>query len=223
MNATRQPGISLLGDSAILVDWGGEIDPRVNARVHALGRSLMEAALPGVEECVPGYASLLVVFDPLRTDRRNLEKRIKEWVSIQGESDRGEGRLVKIPVRYGGEFGPDLEFVAKHCRLSESEVIRLHSAAEYMVFFIGFLPGFPYLGGMDTRLATPRLAKPRKVVPAGSVGIAGNQTGIYPLASPGGWQLIGRTDLALFAADRAEPALLSPGDRVRFVPSGRGV
>ncbi len=186
--------------------------------VLGLTNAVMDAALPGVEECVPGYTSLLVIYDPFRLDYQELEARIKQMLpTLTGASSR-LGRAVEIPVRYGGEDGPDLKFVAEHCGLTEDEVVRLHSAIEYPVYFIGFLPGFPYLGGMDARLTTPRLEKPRQRVPAGSVGIAGGQTGIYPLDSPGGWRIIGRTDEILFDAQRQEPALLSPGDRVRFKP-----
>ncbi len=206
------------GDSGLLVDWGGPIDPHTNARVHALASSIQAAVLPGAVECVPGYVSLLVAFDLMRIDYNELENKIKEILLGIADLKERVGRLVEIPVNYGGEGGPDLDFVARHCRLSEQEVIHMHSSVEYPVHFIGFLPGFPYLGGMDTRLATPRLEKPRQRVPAGSVGIAGGQTGIYPLDSPGGWRIIGRTKLTLFDAQRTLPALLAPGDRVRFLP-----
>lgn len=218
MGALRQPVILPYGDSAMLIDWGGTIDAATNARVLGLAHAVMEAALSGVEECVPGYTSLLIVYDPFHLEYQELEARITQMLStLSGESPR-LGRVVEIPVRYGGEDGPDLRFVAEHCGITEDEVIHLHSADEYQVYFIGFLPGFPYLGGMDARLTTPRLEKPRQRVPACSVGIAGRQTGIYPLDSPGGWRIIGRTDEILFDAHRAVPALLSPGDRVRFKP-----
>lgn len=222
MDAYLQPAIQPFGDSAILVDWGGGIDPRVNARVHNLARVLMDSTLPGLLECVPAYSSLLVIFDPLVVEFKGLQERIRKIAAALPEQGVRAGRLVEIPVRYGGADGPDLERLAKHCGLSIEETIRLHSEPEYTVFFLGFLPGFPYLGGMHPRLAMPRLEKPRLSVPAGSVGIAGKQTGIYPLESPGGWRIIGRTRVQLFDAGRSRPALISPGDRLKFIPSGSG-
>ena len=146
-----------------------------------------------------------------------LAKTVSRPVATPG---RDGGRLIELPVRYGGSEGPDLEAVARHAHLSVSEVIERHSAPEYVVFFIGFQPGFAYLGGLDPTLVTPRRKEPRVQVPAGSVGIGGAQTGVYPMASPGGWQLIGRTAEVLFDPARAAPALFEPGDRVRFVPVG---
>lgn len=182
----------------------------------------MDLTLPGVVECVPAYSSLLVVIDPLVTEIDELKESVKHIAAALPRQEARAGRLVAIPVRYGGEDGPDLEQLAAHCGLSVNETIRLHSEPEYVVFFLGFLPGFPYLGGMDPRLSMPRLEKPRLAVPAGSVGIAGGQTGIYPLESPGGWRIIGRTRLQLFDAGRSQPAVISPGDRVKFIPSGSG-
>jgi KipI family sensor histidine kinase inhibitor len=214
------------GDSALLVILGGQIDLATNRRVHALARRLAEHPLEGAGEAVPGYTTLLVHYDPLRVGYERLAGWVEEALAgpppgaaglEEGPADLPAARRVEIPVRYGGEWGPDLEDVAQHCGLSTAEVVRIHTAGEYSVFLIGFLPGFPYLGGMDKAIACPRLATPRLCVPAGSVGIAGEQTGIYPLESPGGWRIIGRSRLLLFDIQRDPPALLAPGDMVRFV------
>jgi len=202
---------------ALLLQLGGQIDTQLNARVHALARSLAGMDVDGLGECVPGYASLLINYDPLRLDREEVAERI--FAALDTLELRTENpKVVEIPVIYGGEFGPDLETVAKHNKLSIAEVVRLHSQPLYPVYFIGFLPGFPYLGGLDPAIACPRLDTPRPAIPAGSVGIAGNQTGIYPSESPGGWRIIGRTPLKLFDWCRQPPALLAPGDQVRFIP-----
>ena len=169
----------------------------------------------GVVDAVPGMNNLTVIFDET-ADVAALERNLKlAWAS--GEASQATGRLVEIPVRYGGEHCPDLADVAAHTGLSPQEVVRRHSAGEYVVYFLGFQPGFAYMGGLAPELATPRRREPRLAVPAGSVGIGGEQTGIYPASAPGGWQLIGRTDAALFVADRDPPSLFAPGDTVRFV------
>lgn len=210
------------GDSAVLVQFGDSIDPRINARVHRLAAGIALAGWAGFGEPVPAYTSLLVNYDPLALDYREAAQKIESLLpKIEDGRVETGARLVEIPVVYGGEEGPDLDDVADAHGLSAGEVIRLHGEAEYLVYMIGFTPGFPYLGGLDERIATPRRASPRTLVPAGSVGIAGQQTGIYPLASPGGWQIIGRTPLSLFDPGREPPSLLAPGDRVRFVPVER--
>lgn len=171
---------------------------------------------PGITGLTPGMNNLTVAFDPLRADVDTLVAALQaRWA--RPLRPRPPGRLVEIPVRYGGAAGPDLADVAMHCGMAPDEVVRRHTAAEYVVYFIGFQPGFAYLGGLDEALHTPRRAEPRVAVPAGSVGIGGAQTGIYPLATPGGWQLIGHTALPLFDPQADPPTLLSPGDRVRFV------
>lgn len=211
------------GDSALLVsfDTGGQIDLDTNLRAHALAAALETAnqndPMPGMGEAVPGYATLLVHYDPLLTGYAEVEARVRACLVNDAVSLR-EPRRVEIPVVYGGEDGPDLDFVAQHSGLSVEEVVHIHASREYPVFLMGFTPGFPYLGGMDPAIAAPRLPAPRSRVPAGSVGIAGEQTGVYPLESPGGWRIIGRTPLRLFDPLRAEPFLLAPGDLVRFVP-----
>lgn len=171
----------------------------------------------GVVDVVPGMNNLTLVFGPL-ADAQRLEAQLREaWQ--ESEALVADGKLVDIEVAYGGDEGPDLADVAKHTGLTPAEVVRRHTAPEYIVYFLGFQPGFAYMGGLDKSLATPRRAEPRMAVPAGSVGIGGEQTGIYPAASPGGWQLLGRTDAALFMPQRNPPTLLAPGDRVRFVAS----
>jgi inhibitor of KinA len=214
----REPRFLSAGDAALVVELGDAIDPQVNRCVHALAHVLEECPAVGLGEAVPSYRSLLVHYDPLWLSWAEVKALVTRSLHKCQESPPLEPRQVEIPTAYGREFGPDIAFVAEHHGLSVEEVIRLHSGAIYTVYMLGFTPGFPYLGGLPARLATPRLATPRQSVPAGSVGIAGPQTGIYPLATPGGWQLIGRTPAALFDPGRTPPALLEPGDQVRFVP-----
>jgi KipI family sensor histidine kinase inhibitor len=214
---SERTGIQPVGDSALLVSLGERIDPAINQRVHALARRLSEAKIAGLEECVPGYATLLVHYDPSACSYPDLLSQVRRFIDQPDEIHDWQPREIEIPVVYGGENGPDLAFIAEHCGLSEAEVIRLHSSADYTVYMMGFMPGFPYLGGLDRRIAAPRLATPRSRVPAGSVGIAGEQTGVYPLESPGGWRLIGRTRFNLFDPGSENPFLLAPGDKVRFV------
>lgn len=213
-NLTIQP----YGDSAVIVYLGSQLDRSVNQQVHALAVRVMQARLPGICEVVPGYVSLVIHFDPLQTSLPAIIDGVRDLHTSSGQQPIPPARRVEIPVRYGGEWGPDLDFVARHAGLSTAEVIRRHAAAEYSVYMMGFLPGFPYLGGLDVSIAAPRLETPRRRVPAGSVGIAGEQTGIYPLASPGGWRLIGRTEVALFDLTAHPPCLLAPGDQVQFIP-----
>ncbi len=219
MGAGDVPRMRVCGESAVSVQFGDQIDPRVNARVHRLVAALRDAAWDGFGEAIPAYTTLLVQFDPLRwsTDEvtNRLERLLMDLDDVPGQES---GRLVEIPVVYGGAAGPDLEALAAAHGLTLDEVVALHALPEYRVYMIGFTPGFPYMGGLDDRIATPRRATPRTTIPAGSVGIAGAQTGIYPLESPGGWQIIGRTRLVLFDPQRDPPSLLAPGDRVRFVP-----
>ncbi|WP_297471286.1 5-oxoprolinase subunit PxpB [Thermococcus sp.] len=207
--------IKPLGDSALLISLGETIDEEINEKVHALTRTIEQANFEWLVEVVSAYSSLAVIYDPALVDFESVKRAIE---GIEIASERFEGKLVEVPVVYGGKYGPDLEFVAKYNGLSVDDVIEIHSRPVYRVYFLGFLPGFAYLGGMDERIATPRLEKPRLKVPAGSVGIAGKQTGIYPLESPGGWRLIGRTPLRLFNPAKDPPTLFRPGDRMKFVP-----
>jgi len=214
------PRFSPAGDSALLVELGDQIDLPTNRRLHALAEWLRSR--PGLGEAVPGYATLLVHYNPLYFTYAELLGLVQRGLSLAAQMATAPPRRVDIPVRYGGEHGPDLEFVAQHCGLSPEEVIRRHSQVEYVVYFLGFTPGFPYLGGLDPSIAAPRLESPRLRIPAGSVGIAANQTGVYPLESPGGWRIIGRTDVPLFNPFHLPPALLAPGDGVRFIPQEGG-
>ena len=210
-----------VAEDPLLLRFGERIDVGLNDRVHAAAACLRQR-LPELE-CVPAYASLLLRFDPLAWRGPHGEpghRRLQGAVvaALDGHAAPTDTpREVHVPVCYGGDGGPDLDEVAAHCGMSRDEVIARHTAAAYRVAMLGFAPGFPYLLGLDPRLAMPRRADPRQRVPAGSVAIGGHQTGIYPDALPGGWQLLGRTPLRLFDVRRAAPALLAPGDRVRFV------
>lgn len=207
------------GDCAVTVQIGTVISEEVNREVVAVLHALHQAAIQGVQELVPSYTSICIHYDPFLLSFDQLKEilsNLEITISMQAEA---QAAVVQIPVCYGGEYGPDLSFVAEHNGLSVEEVIRRHSSGNYLVYMLGFLPGFAYMGGMDETIACPRLESPRTKIPAGSVGIAGAQTGIYPLNSPGGWQLIGRTPLKMFslAGDAAQFALAA-GDRVQFVP-----
>ncbi len=213
-----------LGESMLVPRFGVAIDADLNARVHAAAATLRRAALPGIHDLVPAYASLAVAFDMATWERgdtppwRALAARIDAELAEAGEASSSDSRTcVEIPVCYGGAHGADLDAVAAHAGLTPDEVIARHCAVEYRVAMLGFAPGFAYLLGLDPALHMPRHAEPRLRVPAGSVAIGGAQTGIYPRELPGGWQLLGRTPLALFDARATCPTLLAPGDRVRFV------
>ncbi len=210
------PELKPAGDSALLISFGELIDEEINGRLHAAARAIEEAGFEWLVEVVPAYSSLLVIYDPLKVTYAEVDASIKPLLNAKAKDF--EGRLIEVPVVYGSSYGPDIDFVAKHNGLTVDEVIEIHSKPVYLVYFLGFLPGFAYLGGMDERIAAPRLEKPRLKVPAGSVGIARKQTGIYPLESPGGWRLIGRTPLRLFNPSKDRPTLLQPGDRVKFMP-----
>jgi len=212
-----------MGDRALLVVLGEGIDPAVNDRVHHLAAVIRASGLPGLTDLVPSYATLAVHYDPVAwaAGGRPFEALRAElgrlWAGA-GAAAPPAPRQVEIPVCYGLEYGPDLDTVAAHCGLSRDEIVARHTAAEYRVYMLGFSPGFSYLGGLDPTIAAPRRETPRIKVPAGSAGIAGMQTGIYPMESPGGWQIIGRTPMRLFDPGQEEPCLLRPGDRLRFVP-----
>lgn len=207
------------GDSALLIEFGEAISLELNRKVVALDEAILKAEVQEVEELVPTYRSLLVRYNPLRTSYEQLVFRIKEIEEKLTESTTEvEGRRVTVPVVYGGEYGPDLNYVARYHGLTEEQVVKLHSEREYRVYMIGFVAGFPYLGEVPDEISTPRLETPRLKVPAGSVGIAEKQTGAYPREAPGGWQIIGRTPLNLFNPLRQPPALLEPGATVKFEP-----
>jgi KipI family sensor histidine kinase inhibitor len=204
------------GDRAIVASFGDEISEELNVAVMALDRSLAENPIEGVIETVPTYRSLLVYYDPAKLRNRSLARELDRRSRLVPTGAARVGRTIEIPVRYGGAYGEDLGDVALHCGLSEAEVIERHSGREYRIYMLGFLPGFAYLGNMDLSLATPRMGTPRQAIPAGSVGIGGEQTGIYPLVSPGGWRIIGRTPLRLYDPRREEPIPYRPGDFIRF-------
>lgn len=208
------------GDCAVTLQIGSEISEQVNQEVVAALETLRHADIPGVRELVPTYTSVCIHYDPMVLSYNALQTFLNQIKILDKEENTEQmGRVVEIPVCYGGEYGPDLTFVAEHNGLTEAEVVDRHSSGQYLVYMLGFLPGFAYMGGMDASIACPRLVSPRTRIPAGSVGIAGSQTGIYPLASPGGWQLIGRTPLRMFSIDGEQTSFaLSAGDRVRFVP-----
>ena len=211
------PALKPLGDSALLITLGDEIDSRLNGRVHALTSLIDSAPLTGIRETVPAYATLLVHYDPLALTYSQLAEWIRERLDQTESALTRKPRLVEVPTRYGGASGADLEAVAASHALTAADVIRLHSGRDYLVYMMGFTPGFPYMGKLDESIVTPRLETPRTLVKAGTVAIAGAQTGIYPLDSPGGWRLIGWTPLTLFDPASESPFLFAPGDSVRFV------
>jgi inhibitor of KinA len=210
------PQIRACGDCMVLVEFAPMIAPEINDAVHRLAAAVEAAAIPGVAECTPSYHSLGIHYHPLQIEFQEIVRRIGELVAHKPVSAKHPARRTVIPVVYGGDFGPDLEWVANTCGLSAEMAVAIHCEAVYRVCLIGFTPGFPYLGGLPEALAVPRLATPRTAVPAGSVAIGGQQCGIYPVKSPGGWRIIGRTPLRLFDVRRVEPCLLVPGDEVVF-------
>jgi inhibitor of KinA len=220
--APSRPRLHASGDSLLLVELEPRLAPEINMRAVALADALRSAQLAGVRDVVPSYAAVGVHVDPLRLDLAALERAVAEAWDVGPPERADAGRLVEIPVCYGGEYGPDLDEVAAFARCSADDVVRWHSEIVYRVYMLGFLPGFAYLGVVDEIIAVPRRAAPRAAVPAGSVGIAGRQTGVYPSESPGGWHLVGRTPWRMFDAGRPRPSLLDAGDRVRFVPVAAG-
>ena len=206
------------GDCGLLVEYGDIIDPDVNNKVRSMTMVMEQSSPEGVTEVIPTYRSLLIVYDPSITHPAELQKTLKTLEARLDDIKIPPPDTVEIPVCYGGDFGPDIEVVAESNNLTVAEVIKLHCRPEYLIYMVGFTPGFPFLGGLSEKLYTPRLETPRTFVPEGSVGIANNQTGIYPVASPGGWQLIGRTPVKLFAPGRRNPFLYQAGDRIKFSP-----
>lgn len=213
-------GIRILtaGEQGMVVEFADKIEAEINKRVHRLSRSLLQQNQGEIKEIVPTYRSLLVYFDPMLITRKQLADRVTNLINNAetGNSSITTARVISIPVCYGGEFGPDIAFVAQHNNITEDEVIKIHTSIPYFVYMLGFTPGFPYLGGMSEKIATPRLSKPRTCIPAGSVGIAGSQTGFYPVESPGGWQLIGRTPIQAFNPKANNPFLFAAGDYLQF-------
>lgn len=210
--------ITIAGDSALNLEFAKTISAETSAKIRMAADSLMADPIVGITELVPTFCSLMVYYDPLLITFDEVAAKLHGKLRDVGEIDLSVRKIVPIPVCYGGDFGPDLTTVAQHAGLSEEEVIAIHSGHDYLIDMLGFLPGFAYLGGLDERLHTPRLATPRTRLEPGSVGIGGAQTGIYPLASPGGWQIIGRTPLKPYDPDRENPILYAAGEYLRFVP-----
>ena len=208
--------VEVLGDACIALQFAAAIDPVVNTGCIALAESLERIAIRGVRDVVPTYNTVTVHFDPLVTDRDALSELLRRLAATPPPEDTAS-RTIEIPVMYGGDAGPDLAAVAAFANCSEADVVAFHAQRAYRVYMLGFLPGFAYMGTVDARIAMPRLDTPRLRVAAGSIGIAGSQTGIYPCDTPGGWRIIGRTSLKVFDVTRPEPFLLRAGDRVTFV------
>ena len=214
-----KPTISPVGDCAISIDFGQVIDPKINRHIRQTIERIQELKLDGITELVPTYCALLIQYDAMLYSYSDICNLMEPLLEPSATDDANERvTVIEIPTVYGGEFGPDLGFVASHNNLSEDEVVSIHSGTDYLVYMLGFIPGFTYLGGMDPRIATPRLSSPRTLIPAGSVGIAGEQTGTYTSDSPGGWQIIGRTPVTMYDMSKEQAALLSAGDYVRYVP-----
>ena len=206
------------GDRGLLVEYGEGISPEINHKVRSMAMALEGQRPRGVLEVIPTYRSLLIVYEPTRTHPGLLQDTLLDLEDHLAELEIAPPRTVEIPVCYGGEFGPDLAYVAEVNDLMIADVIRIHSEPDYLIYMVGFTPGFPFLGGLPERIHTPRLKTPRSRVPEGTVGIANGQTGVYPIASPGGWQLIGRTPLKLFRPQKADPIIDQAGDTIRFNP-----
>ena len=216
----RFPRVVPAGDSAILIELGSEVDPEISSMVFALTDLIKDAGLNSDLEVLPTYRSVLVYYDPLVCSYAEMFDAVNGAVEglVEPINVNRSLKIVEIPVVYGGDDGPDLHFVADHAGITEDAVIELHSGTDYRVYMLGFSPGFPYLGGLDERIAAPRLKTPRVLVPAGSVGIAESQTGVYPNAGPGGWRIIGRTSVTLFDVNSSTPSLITPATKVRFIP-----
>ena len=217
-------GIAPASDSALCISFGDSISLETHRRVISLFHVVerLRDRYPSIRNLHPAYSSLVIDFDPLQLTHEQLESLVAPLIVESVPSNLRRSGLIEIPVCYDREFAPDLATVAQHCSLTEEQVIATHADGDYFVYFLGFSPGFAYLGGLASQLHVPRLVAPRKQVSAGSVGIGGAQTGIYPNASPGGWQLIGRTPLRMFDAATEPPSLLQPGDGVRFRRIDRG-
>ncbi|MCK5724820.1 MAG: 5-oxoprolinase subunit PxpB [Gammaproteobacteria bacterium] len=213
----EHPAYRIMGDRALLVELGDGISPLVNKKVRELFLCLKNNRVEGVVETMPGYRSLLIVYDPLKITLSALKERLNKLHTTIDRSEIPKPRTLEIPVVYGGECGPDLNWVAEYHKLSPEEVVRFHTGTTYQVYMIGFTPGFAYMGQLPEAIATPRRETPRTAVPRGSVGIAQSQTGVYPVESPGGWQIIGRTPLRLFDPEKWPPTPLEMGDLVKFL------
>ncbi|WP_234122705.1 5-oxoprolinase subunit PxpB [Clostridium hydrogenum] len=217
-----------ISETAILVQFGNEIDRSIQIKVKAFADYIDEKPFEGMIESISAFTSVTVIYDPVKVRKAYGRSNQFAYEIVQSEINKilnnivtesnGKSRIVEVPVCYGGKFGPDLEYVAAYNKISMEEVVKIHSEGEYLVYMIGFAPGFPYLGGMPEKISAPRRKSPRTEIPKGSVGIAGMQTGVYPISTPGGWQLIGRTPLELFRPKHRIPSLLKAGDIVKFIP-----
>lgn len=206
------------GDSSLLIEFGNEISPEINRRIAAVVELMREQHIEGVVDVIPAFCSLLVNYDPRVAGYEKMKKRLESLVRVDIKVGQTKRKIFEIPVLYGGEYGPDLASIADHAGISEDEEVLIHSSKDYLIYMLGFLPGFCYLGGLDERIHTPRLSNPRLRIRAGSVGIGGSQTGIYPLDSPGGWQLMGMTPIKTYDPEREIPILVEAGNYIRFVP-----
>lgn len=205
------------GDKALVIEFGDSIEEAINAKIRSITLAIEKEGIIGIIETIPTYRSLMVIYEPMILELEDLIDKVKAIEAKMGEMKLPDAKVIEIPTLYGGEYGPDIEFVAEQNNISIDDVIKIHASRSYLIYMIGFTPGFPYLGGMDDKIATPRLQTPRTKIPVGSVGIAGKQTGIYPIESPGGWQLIGRTPVKLYDPYRKDPVLLNAGDYIKFV------
>lgn len=205
------------GDKALVMEFANEIEPSVNQKIRASITAIEKNKIAGIQEMIPTYRSVLIIYDPVTLKFAALVDALKKIEKNIGEEKGLNGVVFEIPTVYGGKYGPDIDFVAKHNNLTTEEVIQIHTSKDYLIYMLGFTPGFTYLGGMSDRIETPRLATPRTAIPAGSTGIAGKQTGIYPIQSPGGWQLIGRTPVKLYDPYKEPPVFMHAGDYVRFI------
>jgi KipI family sensor histidine kinase inhibitor len=206
-----------MGDRAVLVELGDDISPQINQKVRGLYIGTKGHRIKGIKDLVPSYRSLMVVYDPLIISLNSLESQMNAIWNALDNARLPDPRTVEIPVVYGDKYGPDLEWIADYHKMTRQDVIRLHTQPTYQVYMIGFMPGYPYMGEVPDELVTPRRKTPRTHVPGGSVGIAQKQTGIYPVASPGGWQIIGRTPVRLFDPQGKPPSFLEMGDQVKFI------
>lgn len=206
------------GDSSLLIEFGHEINPEINKKISATVQLMKRQSIEGVVDIIPTFCSLLINYDPRVISYSEIKERIENLLKVEVKAGENQKRVFEIPVCYGGEFGPDIENIATNAGISVEEVIKIHSSKDYLIYMLGFLPGFCYLGGLDERIHSPRLANPRLKIPAGSVGIGGSQTGIYPLESPGGWQLMGQTPVKTYDPNREIPILVNAGEYIRFVP-----
>ena len=211
-------GIVPLGDSAVTITFGNKIDERIHQQIHQFLHVFRRNKMVGVNECVPTYTSISIFYDPTKISYSQLEKKVFSTYNSALETPQIQSIVYKIPVYYGWETGPDLKFIAQYNNISEQEVINYHENKEYLIHMIGFVAGFPYLGGLSDKISAPRLEKPRPKIAAGSVGIGGSQTGIYPAEVPSGWRIIGITPLRLFDIENENPSLLSAGNYVTFLP-----